>query len=119
MEKPSGLHSKSYAKHRNCSTRVFRSATATAQVATRHRNAFPEIRLFFGLKRSQVPGMMEILSITGRSGRAGRASSCRLTAREAGWLRDDWPDQVPIALPSMTQAACRCRIAGARSIVGR
>ena len=44
---------------------------------------------------------------------AGRASRCRQSASEVGWLRDDWPGPLPIALPSMAQAACRCRIAGA------
>ncbi len=34
-------------------------------------------------------------------------------------LRDDWPEIVPIALPSDAHAACRCRIVARRSIVGR
>jgi hypothetical protein len=63
--------------------------------------------------------MIELLSFTKESSSAGRALAWRPAWRQAGWLTDDWPGPVPIALPSMVQAECRCRIAGAGPIVGR
>ena len=87
----------------NCSIKVLIIITLMphgAHIATELGLPTASDRLRSGLKRSQVPVMMELLSFTGKS----EVRACLLlpvTAMGAGWLRDDWPGQVPIALPSM------------------